>query len=81
MTILFFSDGPWYGAAEPGCVRGVRRERRDHSSKQQVRSIVISSIINTSIVIASIVIISIVIISIVIGIISTNVITISHLLI
>ena len=32
----FFSDGPWYGAAEPGCVRWVRRERRDHSSKQQV---------------------------------------------
>ena len=36
MTILFFSDGPWYGAAEPGCVRGVRRQRRDHSSEQQV---------------------------------------------
>ena len=78
MTILFFSDGPRYGAAEPGCVRGVRRERRDHSSKQQVR---ITSII--VIVISSIVIISIVIASIVIGIgiIGTIVITISDQLI
>ena len=78
MTILFFSDGPRYGAAEPGCVRGVRRERRDHSSKQQVR---ISSII--VIVISSIVIISIVIASIVITIsnIGTIVIIISDQLI